>query len=187
MLGLCLIRAGCSLPGIAYRHSEINTQQARLWYSLEPPYPTPGVKPGGALGVVGTGQDHSTGCESMEIAVALRGRRLLSMRMCTGLAPPRMETLLPILQQVGGAVWGSDLRGHHVPAYLVGSSHCHWSRSLPPALCDLQEARWVAIITLGLNSLPGQPCSQACPSSQLVPGLGLTPKWDSGWPPPQPS
>lgn len=52
MLGLCLIRAGCSLPGIAYRHSEINTQQARLWYSLEPPYPTPGVKPGGALGVV---------------------------------------------------------------------------------------------------------------------------------------
>lgn len=106
-----------------------------MWYSLEPPDPTPGVKAGGG--------PRGSGCGSMEIAVALGGRRILSIHMCTCLAPPRMETLLPILQQVGGAVWGSDLGGHHVPAYLVGGSHCHRSRSLPPALCDLQEARCV--------------------------------------------
>lgn len=68
-----------------------------------------------------------------------------------------METLLPILQQVGGALWGRDLGGHHVPAYLVGGSHCHRSRSLPPALCDLQEARCVATVPWGSTPLPGQP------------------------------
>lgn len=53
MRRLCLTRAGYSLPGIACHHGEINAQRARLWYSLEPPDPTPGVKAGGALGVVG--------------------------------------------------------------------------------------------------------------------------------------
>lgn len=110
----------------------------------------------------------------METAVALGGRRILSMRMCTGLAPPRMETLLPILQQVGGAVWGSDLGGHHVPAYLVGGSHCHRSRSLPPALCDLQETRCVAADPWGPTPCLGSHASQAGPFSQLEPGLGLT-------------
>lgn len=64
--------------------------------------------------------------------------------------PPRVETLVPVLQQVVGAVWGSCLRDHHVPAHLVGSPHRHWSHRLPPALRDLQEARWV-----GLASSPG--------------------------------
>lgn len=83
--------------------------------------------------------------------------------MRTDLAPPRVETLFPILQQVGCAVWGSDLRGHHVPAYLVGSSHRHRSRPLPPALCDLQEARCVAEVPLRallpawVAIQPGQP------------------------------
>lgn len=97
------------------------------------------------------------------------------MGMRTDLAPPRVETLLPILQQVGSAVWSRDLGGHHVPAHLVGGSHCHRSCPLPPALRDLQEARCVAVVSLGFISLPGQPCSRGSPSSQMehFPSVGL--------------
>lgn len=74
-----------------------------------------------------------------------------------------METLLPILQQVGSALWGRDLGGHHVPAYLVGGSHCHRSRSLPPALCDLQEARCVAAVPWGSTPYLGSHVARPTP------------------------
>lgn len=53
----------------------------------------------------------------------------------------RVAALLPILQQMGGAVRGGHLRGHHVPSHLVGGPHRHRRGPLPPALRHLQEAR----------------------------------------------
>lgn len=53
----------------------------------------------------------------------------------------RVETLLPILQQVVSIVWGGGLCRHHVPPHLVGGPHRHRHHPLPPALRDLQEAR----------------------------------------------
>lgn len=70
----------------------------------------------------------------------------------TRVPPPRVEALIPILQQVGGAVWGGHLRGHHVPADLVGGPHRHRRRPLPPALRHLQEARYAVSGHLGVAS-----------------------------------
>lgn len=72
-------------------------------------------------------------------------------------APPRVETFIPLLQQVGSAVWGSHLRGHHVPAHLVGCPHRHRRCALPPALCHLQEARCVLTDPLSPSSVPRLP------------------------------
>lgn len=87
------------------------------------------------------------------------------------MSPPRLETLVPILQQVGGAVWGRHLRGHHVPAHLVGRSHRHRCGPLSPALRDLQEARCAGQAAEGLRRPlvplrpPGRP---SCPSVPLA-------------------
>lgn len=77
-------------------------------------------------------------------------------RVLSPVPPTRVETLVPILQQVGSAVWGDHLRGHHVPAHLVGGPHRHRCGPLPPALRDLQEARCVS------QAAPGRGLS--CPS-----------------------
>lgn len=106
----------------------------------------------------------------MGVAAALGRRRPRAQADALTLPPPRMETLVPILQQVGRAVRGSDLGGHHVPADLVGGSHCHRSRPLPPALRDLQEARCVAVVPLGAR-LPTWAAVQ--PGWSLIPAGAL--------------
>lgn len=83
-------------------------------------------------------------------------------------APTRVETLVPILQQVGSAVWGNHLCGHHVPSHLVGGPHRHRRGPLPPALRDLQEARCVSQAAPGVREslLALRLLSPACPSAQ---------------------
>lgn len=112
----------------------------------------------------------------MGAAAALGRRRPRARADALTLPPPRMETLLPILQQVGRAVRGSDLSGHHVLAYLVGGSHCHRNRPLPPALRGLQEARCVAVVPQGCSApYPGSRAARLVPH----PSGSLALKWDS--------
>lgn len=100
-----------------------------------------------ALGTVGIATPTLPSCDGSE-----GDSRVLSPVPLT-----RVETLVPILQQVGSAVWGDHLRGHHVPAHLVGGPHCHRRGPLPPALRDLQEARYVSQAAPGGSGVPFSP------------------------------
>lgn len=109
----------------------------------------------------------SAGVATQALPQQHRPRRRLECDLCP---PPRVETLVPILQQVDGAVRGCHLCGHHVPSHLVGSPHRHRCRSLPPALRDLQEAR------CAVSGCPGAqvpllplrvPSTPSCPSARL--------------------
>lgn len=93
--------------------------------------------------------------------------RVLRVPPCP-VPPTRVETLVPILQQVGSAVWGNHLCGHHVPSHLVGGPHCHRRGPLPPALRDLQEARCVSQAAPGGQESPSRPeaAEPACLSAQ---------------------
>ena len=98
-----------------------------------------------ALGTMGIATPTLPSCAGSE-----GDSRVLSVLPCP-VPPTRVETLVPILQQVGSAVWGDHLRGHHVPPHLVGGPHRHRRGPLPPALCDLQEARCVSQAALGVR------------------------------------
>ncbi|XP_053934799.1 solute carrier family 12 member 3 isoform X3 [Cuculus canorus] len=82
----------------------------------------------------------------------------------------RLATLLSVLQQVGCALWGCHLGGDHVPADLVGSSHCLWHRHLPPRIRPLQEARCMVVIW-----------HWQCPRRCLAPLLIHLPHVDVNW------
>ena len=128
-----------------------------------------------ALGTVGIATPTLPSCDGSEG----------DSRVLSPVPPTRVETLVPILQQVGSAVWGDHLRGHHVPAHLVGGPHRHRRGPLPPALRDLQEARyvsqaapggvWRALLSLRLPSWPACQLSQRACLRRCAPKGSLWP------------
>ena len=161
-----------------------DASQGRCVALPEPPSPAPGSRVGGRA-QTGTPALGTAGIATQALpsyAGPGGGSGVLSVRpaLCP---PPRVETLIPLLQQVGGAVWGDHLRGHHVPSHLVGGPHRHRCGPLPPALCDLQEARCAvagcpggqaSLLTLRLPSRPAcQLSRRACLSHCALKGPPL--------------
>lgn len=133
-----LPRTGRLLLGVACQHSRMPAK-AGMWSS-------PGPAPGG--GVVGWAQTGTpplgTACIAtwaLPSSAGPGGSSTVPSVPPDLCSLPRVETLVPILQQVGSTVWSGHLSGHHVPSYLVGGPHRHRRHPLPPALRDLQEAR----------------------------------------------